>query len=134
MTNSRSNDHGRINRTLHLDRSLASTRKRRLTITLPLDLLDRMRNSVYWTPQLTVAGLVEDAVEARLREMEDVNGRPYPKRPQELKPGRPRQRPGRLSESPPQRVMLAAAVPDPFLSSFTMQQDTQERPAVCLVE
>jgi hypothetical protein len=134
MTNTRPTAHGRTHGALHLDRSQESTRKRRLTITLPQDLLDRMRNAVYWTPRLTVAKMVEDAVAVKLLEMEHANGRAYPKRPRELKPGRPRQRPGRLSESPPQPVMLAAAVPDPFLSSFTMQQDTQERPAVCLVE
>ena len=65
--------------------------KQRLTVTLPSSLLDRLRNAVYWTPALTLAGLIEAAVEAKLQEIESENGEPFPARIQELKGGRPRQ-------------------------------------------
>ena len=65
--------------------------KQRLTVTLPSGLLDRLRNAVYWTPALTLAGLIDDAVEAKLLELEAQNGEPFPARIEELKGGRPRQ-------------------------------------------
>ena len=64
--------------------------KQRLTITLPEDMLNRLRNTVYWTPYLTLAGLIETAVAAKLGEIEKQNGEPFPTRSQELKGGRPR--------------------------------------------
>ena len=64
--------------------------KQRLTITLPADMLDRLRNAVYWTPYLTLAGFIETAVTAKLDEIEKQNGEPFPTRSQELKGGRPR--------------------------------------------
>jgi hypothetical protein len=65
--------------------------KQRLTVTMSTSLLDRLRNAVYWTPALTLAGLIETAVEARLQELEAQNGEPFPARVEELKGGRPRQ-------------------------------------------
>lgn len=64
--------------------------KQRVTITLPPDLLDRLRNAVYWTPHLTLAGFIEAAVGGRLDELEKQNGEPFPTRAEELKGGRPR--------------------------------------------
>ena len=68
-----------------------SSVKQRLTVTLPSSLLNRLRNAVYWTPAVTLAGLIEAAVEARLQEIEAKNGEPFPARIEELKGGRPRQ-------------------------------------------
>jgi hypothetical protein len=64
--------------------------KQRVTITMPPDLLDRLRNAVYWTPHLTLAGFIEAAVDGRLNELEKQNGEPFPTRMEELKGGRPR--------------------------------------------
>ena len=64
--------------------------KQRLTITLPAELLDRLRNAVYWTPYLTLAGFIESAVSAKLDEFEKQHGEPFPTRIEELKGGRPR--------------------------------------------
>ncbi|HXF91669.1 MAG TPA: hypothetical protein VNK46_02840 [Nitrospiraceae bacterium] len=64
--------------------------KRRLTLNLPADLLERLRNTVYWTPGLTMAKLVTDAVSDALDRLERRNGEPFPPRMEELKPGRPR--------------------------------------------
>ncbi len=135
MPNTQPTERGRPNGLLRLDRSRELTRKRGLTITLPQDLLDRMRNAVYWTPCLTVAKLVEDAVAAKLVEMEHANGRAYPKRPRELKPGRPsRQRTRCLSDSDPPLVLGGDVLPEQFPPSFTRQHDGEERRALCLVE
>jgi hypothetical protein len=36
--------------------------KTRFTVTLPVPLLDRLSNAVYWTADLTMARLIEEAV------------------------------------------------------------------------
>lgn len=68
----------------------SSAVKKRLTVTLPGDLLDRLRNAVYWTPGMTLAGFIHAAVNARLDALEAQNGEPFPSRIEELKGGRPR--------------------------------------------
>ncbi len=63
--------------------------KERLTVHLPLDLIDRVKNAVYWTPGLTLAGLAEDALKRAVDRLEKDRGEPYPHRRSELKGGRP---------------------------------------------
>lgn len=63
--------------------------KERLTIHLPVDLIDRIKNAVYWTPGLTLAGLAEEAFTKALEQMEKKREEPYPPRQSELKGGRP---------------------------------------------
>jgi hypothetical protein len=63
--------------------------KERLTIHLPIDLIDRIKNAVYWTPGLTLASLGEEAFKKILEEMEKEHGGSFPPRKQELKGGRP---------------------------------------------
>lgn len=66
------------------------TRTVRLTVNLPADLADRMRDAVYWTPGLTLAWFVASAIRASLTELETINRVPFPRRARQLRPGRPR--------------------------------------------
>lgn len=62
----------------------------RLTVSLPGDLVDRLRNAVYWSPTLTLAWLIAQSLRASLTEMESLRQGPFPKRTNELRAGRPR--------------------------------------------
>lgn len=66
------------------------SRTTRLTVSLPKTLLNRLRDTVYWIPQLTLARLVETAIHSALHQLEAGNGGPFPRRVHELKPGRPK--------------------------------------------
>lgn len=65
-------------------------RSTRLTVNLSKDLVDRLRDTVYWIPQLTLSRLVEEAIYSSLTRLESANRGRYPRRTAELKPGRPR--------------------------------------------
>jgi post-segregation antitoxin (ccd killing protein) len=62
----------------------------RLTVSLSKDLVDRLRDTVYWIRQLTLSHLVEEAISTSLAQLESANQGRFPKRTEELKPGRPR--------------------------------------------
>jgi hypothetical protein len=63
--------------------------KERLTVHLSVDLIDRVKNAVYWTPGLTLAGLAEDALREAVDKLEHARGEPFPPRQHELTGGRP---------------------------------------------
>jgi hypothetical protein len=63
--------------------------KERLTVHLPVILIDRLKNAVYWTPGLTLAGLAEDALERAMDRMEKARGEPFEPRKGRIKAGRP---------------------------------------------
>jgi hypothetical protein len=67
----------------------AKIAKERLTVHVPVNLIDRVENAVYWTPGVTLARLAEEALEAKMDELEAKRGEPYPPREQELRGGRP---------------------------------------------
>jgi hypothetical protein len=66
------------------------SRKIRLTVSLPGDLVDRLRDAVYWSPSLTLAWLIAQSIRTSLAEMEVVRQGPFPKRTNALRAGRPR--------------------------------------------
>ena len=63
--------------------------KSRLTINLSVDLIERVKNSVYWTPGLTMSSLSGMALIKAVDSLEKKNGEPFPHRKEELRPGRP---------------------------------------------
>lgn len=67
-----------------------SRRKHRVTITLAEDLLERLRNAVYWTGHGTLARLIADSLDDAVTQMEQANGGTFPARLAPLKRGRPR--------------------------------------------
>ena len=62
----------------------------RLTVSLPSDLVDRLRDAVYWSPSLTLAWLIARSLRTSLTEMESLRQSPFPKRTKALRAGRPR--------------------------------------------
>jgi hypothetical protein len=62
----------------------------RLTVNLPSDLVEQMRDAVYWTPGLTLAWLIARAVRASLADLEVIHQGPFPRRLKPLRAGRPR--------------------------------------------
>ena len=63
--------------------------KERLTVHLPVDVIERAKNTVYWTPGLTLAGLAESAFNKALEGLEKAHGGLFERRKGELKGGRP---------------------------------------------
>lgn len=63
----------------------------RITVSLSRSLVERLRNAVYWTERRTMAGVITEAIEDALAEMEEKNGDVFPARLRQLRPGRRRQ-------------------------------------------
>ena len=77
--------------------------KQRLTVEISKEVIERAKDSVYWTRGLTLAQLTEEALEKAISDLEkhsiiydDKTGKPlkgkgdsFPKRQEELKSGRP---------------------------------------------
>lgn len=61
-----------------------------MTVSLPADLVERMRDAAYWTPGQTMASLISNALQDFLSTLEAKNGHPFMPRLGDLKPGRPR--------------------------------------------
>jgi hypothetical protein len=65
-------------------------KRKRLTVYLPVPLLERLRNTVYWIQGTTLAGVLEAALSDSLDVKEREYGSPFPPRLKELKGGRPK--------------------------------------------
>lgn len=70
--------------------ALPKQEKVRATIYIPVKLIERVKNAVYWTPGLTVASLAEQALMRAVENMENERETPFPRRRSELRPGRPK--------------------------------------------
>lgn len=67
----------------------AAIERQRMTAILPADLIEKARDCCFWTPGLTVAALVEDALRAELKKREAKRGEPFPSRSGPIRTGRP---------------------------------------------
>lgn len=63
--------------------------RERMTVHLSAELLDRVRNAVYWSPGLTLAEFTEEALQRHMDLLEEKRGEAFPARAGELKRGRP---------------------------------------------
>jgi hypothetical protein len=79
-----------VNGTVRLVPTLKRGRKQRVTITLPVVLLERLRNAVYWTGHGTLARLITEALDGAVTQIEQHNGGAFPVRLAPLRRGRPR--------------------------------------------
>lgn len=77
--------HGLINPAPHT----VHDEKERCTLRISRDLLDKLRDAVYWTPGLTLGALAEEALRTCIHDIEQSRGEPFPPRAGNLKPGRP---------------------------------------------
>lgn len=66
------------------------SRKVRLTVNLPQDLVEQVRDAVFWTPGLTIAWLIARAMRMSLADMHSTNRGPFPRRSRPLRAGRPK--------------------------------------------
>ena len=64
------------------------SQNQRVTVSLPTPLIERLRNAVYWTEGLPMAGLVAEAIKAIVTQIEKANGGAFPQRVSPLKRGR----------------------------------------------
>jgi hypothetical protein len=65
-------------------------KKQRTTVHVSIEVMERIRNAVYWTPGLTLAAVAEEAFRKALVELEGQRGGvPFASRPTGLKGGRP---------------------------------------------
>ena len=64
-------------------------RRRKITVHLRPDLVERVKNAAYWNPRLTIASIAEAGILYALEQVEKERGGPYPPREQELRGGRP---------------------------------------------
>jgi hypothetical protein len=67
----------------------SAVEKERLTVHLPIHLIERIKNTVFWTPGLTLARLGEEAFKSHVDKLEKSRGGPFPPRKDELRGGRP---------------------------------------------
>lgn len=73
-----------------LNHPISKLSKERITLHISTELLENMKNAVYYEPGLTLAGLAEEALAVALEKLEKKRGEPYPARKiVKLRPGRP---------------------------------------------
>lgn len=66
-----------------------NTKKERVTVQISSDVIERIKDAVYWTPGLTLSSLAEEAFAQVVDDLESERKAPFPKRKEELKTGRP---------------------------------------------
>ena len=59
--------------------------KPEVMVSLPAALIERLRNAAYWTGNPSLTGLVAEAIEDIVTQMEEINGETFPQRVSPLK-------------------------------------------------
>lgn len=68
----------------------SSPLKQRITLYISAEVIDRVKNAVYWEPGLTLAAFAEDALYKALTDLEAERGQPFAQRKErKLRGGRP---------------------------------------------
>jgi hypothetical protein len=68
----------------------ARMKKQRITFQLPVDLIEKARDVVYFSPGLTLSTLLQEALLAQVKKLEKTHGKPFPSRAgAAIKTGRP---------------------------------------------
>ena len=64
--------------------------KERITIHVSSNIIEKVKNAVFWEPGLTISALTEEALSITIKKMEKARGAEYPERKHHnLKGGRP---------------------------------------------
>jgi len=63
-------------------------KRERITFFLSSNLIDKLRNTAFWSPGITMAEIVEQSVTTGLDRIEKQRGEPFPPRQRQLLPGR----------------------------------------------
>ena len=63
--------------------------KTRITFYLTRDIVEKAKDAAFWTPGLTLSGLVEQALDTAIGRLESERGGEFPPREAELVKGRP---------------------------------------------
>ena len=61
----------------------------RISAEISGDVADRIKNAVYWTPGMTMAGFIEESLAKAIEELEEEKGEKFPQRERRLVGGRP---------------------------------------------
>lgn len=61
----------------------------RISAEISGDVADRIKNAVYWTPGMTMAGFIEESLAKAIEELEEEKGEKFPQRERNLVGGRP---------------------------------------------
>jgi hypothetical protein len=73
------------------DEAPADVLRRRLRLSTEIDaeVLDAAKDAVFWTPGMTLAAFVTEALALQIQRLTDDRGEPFPPRTSALPPGRP---------------------------------------------
>ena len=64
-------------------------KRARISAEISGDIADRIKNAVYWTPGMTMAGFIEESLARAIEELEEEKGEKFPRRERRLVGGRP---------------------------------------------
>lgn len=67
-------------------------KRERLTVKLRGEIIERLRNAVFYTPGLTINGFIEQCIIQIVDSMEKDRGETFPQRTENLRAGRPAKR------------------------------------------